>query len=113
MKTETKSSGAIALAISGIASAFALAACCALPILLAGVGFTSYWLSPFGAVGSHFRTPLTALAAVSLAGSAFIVLRSAKTCQPGDLCARPWFRASIIAAAAFGTVLLVVSKLYA
>lgn len=113
MKSEAKSSGAITLAISGIASAFALAACCALPILLAGAGFTTYWLAPFGAAGSHFSTPLTVFAAVSLAGSAYIVLRSATTCQPGDLCARPWFRWSILAAAAFGIVLLFVSKLYA
>ena len=113
MKTEAKSSGAIALAISGIASAFALSACCALPILLAGAGFTTLWLAPFGAAGSQFRAPLTVLAAVSLAGAAFIVSRSAKTCQPGDLCARPWFRAAIAAAAVFGAVLLIMSKLYA
>ena len=113
MKTEAKSSGAIALAISGIASAFAFSACCALPILLAGAGFTTYWLAPFGAAGSHFRTPLTILAALCLAGSTFIVLRSAKTCQPGDLYARSWLRGSILAAAAFGIMLLIVSKLYA
>jgi mercuric ion transport protein len=113
MKTEAKSSGAIVLAISGIASAFALSACCALPILLAGAGFTTYWLAPFGAAGSHFRTPLNILAVLFLAASAFIVLRSAKTCRPGDLCARPWFRRLILAAAAFGTALLILSKLYA
>ena len=113
MKSEAKSSGAIALAISGIASAFALSACCALPILLAGAGLTSYWLAPFGEAGSQFRTPLTVLAVVSLAGAAYVGLRSAKTCQPGDLCARPWLRAAIVAAVAFGTVLLIASKHYA
>ena len=113
MKTGVKSSGTIALAISGISSAFALSACCALPILLAGAGLTSYWLAPFGEVGSQFRTALTVLAVVSLAGAAYLGLRSAKTCQPGDLCARPWFRAAIVSAAAFGTALLIVSKLYA
>ena len=113
MKTEVKSSGAIALVASGIASAFALAACCALPILLAGIGLSPYWLIPVATVGTQFSTALTVLAVVSLAGAAFIVSRSAKTCAPGDLCARPWFRVSIIAAAIVGTGLLILSKLYA
>jgi mercuric ion transport protein len=113
MRNEAKSSGAIALAFSGIASSFALAACCALPILLAGAGLSAYWLEPFATFGLQFTAALTVLALLSLAGAAFIVLRSAKTCAPGDLCARPWFRAVIALAAVCGTILLIASKLYA
>ena len=112
MKTEFKSNGAIALAASGIASAFALAACCALPMLLVGAGLSPYWLAPFGTVGVQFRFPHTVLAVACLAGAAFIVFKSAKTCEPGDLCARPWFRGSIIVAAVIGSGLLIASKLY-
>lgn len=113
MRTEAKSTGAIALVVSGMASAFALAACCALPLLLTGAGLSAYWLVPVANFGLQFTTALTALAVVSLAGAAFIVLRSAKTCAPGDLCARPWFRAGIVIAAVFGAGLLIASKLYA
>ena len=113
MKTEVKSGGAIALVVSGIASAFALAACCALPILLAGIGLSPYWLIPVATVGTQFSTALTVLAVFSLAGATFIVLRSAKTCAPGDLCARLWFRVAIISAAMLGIGLLFLSKRYA
>lgn len=113
VKSEVRSSGAIVLVASGIASAFALAACCALPILLAGAGLSPYWLAPVATVGSQFSTALTVLAVLSLAGSAFLVLRSIKTCAPGALCARPWFRVSIVGAAIVGTGLLILSKLYA
>ena len=112
MKSADRSNGAIALVVGGIASAFALSACCALPILLVGAGLSPYWLAPFATVGSQFSVPLTILAVACLAGSAFIVFRSVRTCEPGDLCARPWFRMSIALAAALGTVLLIVSKLY-
>lgn len=113
MSAEAKSSGAIALVISGLASAFALAACCALPILLAGAGLSAYWLAPVAAFGLQFTTALTFLAVLSLAGAAFIVLRSAKTYAPVDLCARPWFRVVIVVAAIVGIILLIASKLYA
>lgn len=113
MRTEVKSAGAIALVISGIASAFALAACCALPVLLVGAGVSAYWLAPAALLGSQFTTALTVLAVLSLGGAAAIALRSGKTCASDDLCARPWFRASIVTAAVFGTVLLIASKLYA
>lgn len=113
MKSEVKSGGTLALVAGGIASAFSLAACCALPILLAGAGFSTYWLAPVATLGLQYSTALTFFAVISLAGSAFIVFRTAKTCAPGELCARPWFRTSITAAVIVGTVLLISSKLYA
>ena len=81
-------------------------------MLLVGAGLSPYWLMPVAHVGMRFSTALTVLAVASLAGAAFIVLRSARTCAPGDLYARPWFRASIIVAATIGTGLFILSKMY-
>lgn len=113
MRPQTRSGGAVVLVVSGLASAFALAACCAVPILLAGAGLSAYWLVPVATFGTQFAAILTGIAIVSLAGAAFIVLLSARTCAPGDLCARPWFRVTIVITAIVGAALLVTSKLYA
>lgn len=113
MQDKVKAGGAVALATSGVAVAFALAACCAIPILLAALGFGATWLVPLVSVTMPYTELLTAFSLAALAGSVFLVLRARRTCQPGDLCARPAFRWSVIAAAAVGAVLLVASKIYA
>lgn len=113
MRDKVKSGGAIALAGSGVASAFALAACCAIPILFAGLGLGASWLSPVVSATLPYTELLTAFSAAALAGSVFLVVRAGRTCQPGDLCARPAFRWTVITAAAIGAVLLALSKIYA
>ncbi len=40
--------GGLALIATGCASAFAIAACCALPLLLATLGLSASWLFPIG-----------------------------------------------------------------
>ena len=113
MRSEVKSTGAVALVASGIGAAFALAACCALPMLLVGAGLSPYWLAPAAQVGERLGDCLVVVSILALAGAVFVVVRAPKTCAPGDLCARPWFRASIIALAVIGAALLVASKVYA
>ena len=113
MSPQAKSGGAIALVASGIAASAALAACCAFPALLAGVGLSAYWLQPVVAFAEPNSFILNAIAVVALIGSVVLVVRAGRTCEPGDLCARPAFRWSIIAAAVLGAVLLVLSKIYA
>lgn len=113
MNRDPKSSGAVALAASGITSAFALAACCALPFLLAGLGLSAGWLMPVAAVTQPYATALTILSAAALSGSVFLVVRAGRRCEPGSLCARPAFRWAIIAATIFGALLLIASKIYA
>jgi mercuric ion transport protein len=103
----------VALAGSGVAAAFALAACCAVPLFLATLGISANWLVPLVSATTPYTELLTGFAVVALAASVFIVLRAKRTCQPGDLCARPAFRWSVIVAAAIGAVLLVLSKIYA
>ena len=113
MSPQSKSSGAILLVASGIAASAALAACCALPILLAGLGLSAYWLQPVAALAEPNGTLLTVAAAAALIGAVVLVIRAGRTCGPGDLCARPAFRWSIVAVAGLGAVLLVLSKVYA
>lgn len=113
MRDKARSGGVIALAGSGAAAAFALAACCAIPILLAGMGIGASWLVPVVSATMPHTALLTLFSVVALAGSVFLVVRAGRICQPGDLCARPAFRWSVIVTAAIGAVLLMLSKIYA
>ena len=113
MSPRAKSGGTLALVVSGIAASAALAACCAFPILLAGVALSTLWLRPVAAFAEPNSFVLNAIAILAPIGSVALVVRAGRTCKPGDLCARPLFRWSIIAAAVLGAVLLVLSKVYA
>ena len=113
MRNSVKSGGAIALAGSGVAAAFALAACCAIPILLAALGLGATWLVPMVSATMPYTGLLTIFSVAALASSVFLVVRAGRTCQPGDLCARPVFRWTVIVVAAIGAVLLALSKIYA
>lgn len=112
MRDKIKSTGALALAASGAAAAFSLAACCAIPILLAALGIGASWLVPLVSATMPYTELLTAFSLAALLGSVFLVWRAGRTCQPGDLCARPLFRWSVIVAVAIGGALLVLSKIY-
>ena len=110
MSDNLKSTGAIALVAGGLASAFALATCCALPILF---GSAALIFAPVAVASEPHSGALTAIAAVGLLGSAGLAARTPNHCDPAALCARPRFRGTILAAAAIGLVLLVLAKLYA
>ena len=112
MKSGLQSGGALALVASGVGSAFALAACCALPMLLVGAGLSPYWLGPVAEFGDRFGFALHILSIATLVGSVFIVLRSPAMCSPGALCANPWFRISILLLAILGVTLLVLARVY-
>lgn len=109
MSTSKQTTGITALAAGGLASAFAVASCCALPIIFAALGLGAFWFAPVGAAAMPYDGPLTALAVAGLLLSVVLVVRASKTCAPGDLCSRPWFRRSIIGVALAGTLLLVLS----
>src|SRR5690606_2304539 len=87
MRNGFKSLGAVTLAVSGVAGAFAIAACCAIPIVLAGFGLSAYWLVPIAEWGQWLGYCLTVASILALAGAAFLVIRAPKTCLPGELCA--------------------------
>jgi mercuric ion transport protein len=113
MNDGIKSTGAVALAGGGIAAAFALASCCAIPLFLAAAGLGAGWLLPIVSASQPHTGTLTAVSAVALLGSVGLVARPPKACEPGSLCARPCFRWTVVAAAVLGAALLVLSKLYA
>ena len=113
MNDGIKSTGAVALAGGGIAAAFALASCCAIPLFLATAGLSAGWLLPIVSASQPHSGALTALSAVALLGSVGLVARSLKSCAPGSVCARLSFRRAIVVAAVIGAILLALSKLYA
>ena len=113
MRDGVKSTGAGALVTGGIVSAFCLAACCAIPILLASVGIGAGWLMPVVSASQPYTTILTVFSAFALVASVVIVWRAPKHCEPGSLCARSWFCWTVTGAAVVGAILLVLSKMYA
>jgi len=113
MNDGMKSTGAVALVAGGIGAAFALAACCAVPLLLASLGIGAVWLAPVVSASQPHAEALTGVSAIALLGSVGVVARAPKHCEPSATCARPWFRWTVIAAALVGAVLLVLSKVYA
>jgi mercuric ion transport protein len=113
MTDGTRIAGAIGLVTGGIAAAFALASCCAIPIVLAAAGLGAGWLAPIVSASQPHADVLTGVSAVALLGSVGVVARAPTACEPGSVCARPWFRRAVIAAAIVGAALLVLSKLYA
>ena len=112
MNDATKTMGAIAFVTGGAAAAFALAACCAIPFLLAGLGIGAAWLGPVASAAEPHANALTGLSAMALFGSVGVVSRAPKHCDPGAICARPWFRWINIPLAFLGAILLVLSKIY-
>ena len=114
MRDEIKTTGAVALVTSGIAASFGLAACCAIPFLLAGIGIgAAGWLAPIVSVSQPHATILTVFSLAALVGSVVIVWRAPRPCLPGSVCARPAFRWAVTGAAVIGAILLVLSKIYA
>ncbi len=105
-----KSTGAVALVASGVAAAFALATCCALPFLF---GSAALVFAPIALASEPHGGLLTAVSAVGLLGSVGVAARAPKHCEPEALCSRPWFRRSIFLAALVGFTLLVLAKYYA
>jgi mercuric ion transport protein len=113
MNDGAKTSGAVALAAGGIASAFALAACCAIPFFLASVGLGAAWLAPIVSVSQPHATALTVASLIALVGSVVLVWMALGTCAPGSICSRPVFRWTVTGVAGLGFILLVLSKVYA
>jgi len=110
MNDGLKSTGAVALVAGGIAAAFALATCCALPVLL---GSAALVFAPIAVASEAHSQALTAISAIGLAGSVGMAARAPRHCEPGAVCARPWFRWGVVVAASAGLVLLVLAKAYA
>jgi mercuric ion transport protein len=112
--SRSRGMGALLLTLAGIGSAFAVASCCALPILLAGAGLGAAWLGGVAELAAPYRVPLIALSATSLAGGAVALWRQRKSayCTPGAVCARPAVRGATAVVLLLGVVLLTLGYAY-
>jgi hypothetical protein len=79
---------------------------------LSVIGLGASWLIPLVSVGTRYGGPLAIVAAVSIILSVVWVLVAARTCAPGDLCARRRFRLTIFGAALVSAALLAASYIY-
>ena len=107
--------GAVLLTVAGLGSAFAAAACCGLPVLLAGAGLGAAWLGAVAELAAPYRLALLAVAALSIAGGAVALWRQRKPayCRAGAVCARPTVRGLMALGLLLGLVLLYLGYAYA
>ena len=107
--------GAALLTLSGIGAAFGVAACCALPIMLATVGIGTAWLAGIASVTAPHRDIWIAISALSLLISAFMLWRvhqNAVRCGGVAVSSPRWLRIALAAGLLAGTALLVAGILY-
>jgi len=101
--------GAIALTLGGIAAAFGVASCCALPILLTAAGLSAAWLGGIAVVTAPYRDLLLWLGTLSLAGGALLLWRmqrSAIAGGSGGVCTPGWLRLVLLIGLISGAILL-------
>jgi mercuric ion transport protein len=71
--------GAVLLTLGGLAAAFGVASCCALPMLLTTIGVGAAWLGVVALLAAPHRDTLLILGGVCLAGGAALLWRQQRT----------------------------------
>ena len=106
--------GGVLLTLAGLGSAFAVASCCALPILLATAGLGAAWLGGLAEMAAPYRVPLLAISAASLGGGGIELWRQRKSgyCRPGAVCARPAARRAAALGLLLGLAMLYLGYAY-
>ena len=110
-----EASGSALLTLGGLAAAFGVAACCALPLLLISLGLSTAWLGGIASVAAPIRSLLLVFAALALTGGAILLWRQqrhATTCGPNGVCTPPVVRALTLVGLIVGVVLLIAGYLY-
>jgi mercuric ion transport protein len=108
--------GAELLTLGGLAAAFGLAACCALPLLLGTLGLSAAWLTGVALLAIPHRGLLMAIGAAYLLGGAALLWRqqrAAAACDPDRPCAPAWMRAATLVGLLAGGALLWAGYAYA
>lgn len=111
----TQARGAAFLTVSGIAAAFGVAACCALPILLTTVGISAAWLGGIAALAAPYRTVLLWLSTLSLVGGAALlwqIQRRAMVRGSNGVCTPLALRALVLVGLITGSILLYLGYSY-
>ncbi len=114
--TPPKASGSALLTLGGLAAAFGVAACCALPLLMISLGLGTAWLGGIASLAAPIRSLLLVFAALALAGGAILLWRQqrhAATCGPTGVCTPPAVRLVTLVGLIVGVVLLIAGYLYA
>lgn len=104
------------LTLGGLAAAFGVAACCALPLLLVSLGLGSAWLGGIASLAAPFRSVLLVFAALALVGGAVLLWRQqrhAVSCGRNGACTPPAVRALTLIGLTVGIALLIAGYLYA
>ena len=102
--------------LGGLAAAFGLASCCALPLLLTGLGLGTAWLADIAVFSVGHRGILLAIGALGLIGGAVLLWRqqrAAATCGPDRVCAPPAVRILTLIGLVIGVGLLWAGYTYA
>lgn len=105
----TVGSGTVLFTLGGLAAAFGLASCCALPLLFTTLGLSTAWFAGLALLAAPHRGPLLVIGALFLAGGAILLWRqqrTAATCGPNGVCLPPAVRALTLAGLLIGMVLL-------
>jgi mercuric ion transport protein len=109
-------SGAVLFTVGALASAFGVASCCALPLLLTTIGVSTAWLGGVALLAAPHRDALLILGAVCLAGGAALLWRqqrTAATCGPNGACTPSAVRALTLVGLLIGAGLLWAGYAYA
>jgi mercuric ion transport protein len=110
-----RDTGALVLAVGGVAAAFGAASCCALPLLLGSLGLGSAWLVAVAWLAAPHRVVLLSAAIVCLVGGVamFIWRRRVAAGTPGVACGSAATAAFVVGVLSLGTVLVVLGFMYA
>jgi mercuric ion transport protein len=111
-----RETGAMLLAAGGLVAAFGAASCCALPLLLGGLGLGSVWLGSLALLAGPYQSILLLASLAFLAAGGAILWRQralARACAPGAACGRPIVATLATGALSIGAVLLVLGYVFA
>lgn len=115
-RRQKNGSGAVLFTVGGLAAAFGVASCCALPLLLTTIGVSTAWLGGLALLAAPHRDALLIVGAVCLAGGAALLWRqqrTAATCGPNGACTPPAVRVVTLVGLLIGAGLLWAGYAYA
>lgn len=110
-----KGLGTASLTLGGIAAGFGVAACCALPMLLASVGIGSAWLAGIAMAALPYRVALLAIGALCLLAGAALLVRqqaAAARCASDAACTSRVTRLITLPGLLIGAILLWLGYVY-
>jgi mercuric ion transport protein len=113
--TKARALGPSLLTFGGIAAAFSVASCCALPLLFFGLGISASWLASIALVAVPYRGALIVIAALLLVAGAVGLIhqqRAAMVCSPGTKCTPVSVRLLTLTGLVIGAALLWAGYVY-